>query len=253
MPKFILKNNVLNVIIGALLLMATAVEVVGIVGTLSGNADIAKVNYVYLGLQYVVGAILIVFAFVNAILTLKKGDTFNVVIINIIGNLLILGMGLILILEKDQTKFLPSTAVGISMYIEGVLLLLTNAIRKERILKTVYGIVIVTAGVIFFLYITNNILVYAITAVFFIFSLLYLIFGIVGLAKMQHGYKKLSREEEERRNQEALNLQVEAASVSSSAEEREEPKEETKPEETEEEVAQSIESAPVDENEKNGE
>lgn len=196
MNKLVFKNNVLNVILGALLMIAISFELVGLIG--SSNPDLLKFDYIGLGLKYVLGGMIIIFAIVNLYKGLSKKNGFWIAFIQTIGNAIIVTLGVILIFEKDpENKGITSSQVlGLSLYIEGIILILSSSIKKLKIYVSIVGIIVITFGVIIFFLVKSVYLVFGITALIFVLGLIFLVAGIAGLSKLQKNANKIIKENE---------------------------------------------------------
>ncbi len=176
MRKFVFKSNVLNVVVGSLLLIAGILEVIGIAG-------VDSLNYILYGLKYVVGGLVVIFSVINFLKSYKKSNGIKVNLVLIIGNVILLALGVLLIFLKSATLLSPSRVLGASFYIEGVMLILNAAIKHSNIWDTVLGIVILTLGVIIFFILQDVYIVYTLTALIIIVALIFFIIGLNALSK----------------------------------------------------------------------
>ncbi|MCR5564428.1 MAG: hypothetical protein K6F59_01350 [Gammaproteobacteria bacterium] len=184
MRRFAFRHKVLNFITAGVFIAAL---ILGIVGQV-----IEEVDYVGKGLYYIIGAICISFASINMFASFKKGNKVGGNIAVAVVNLLIIALGFILIIHRlkvsngtntytdEEFFFNPSHTLGISLYIEGIMLVIANKFNEsEKVTRTIVGILILTFGVVSFIWLKDKHL--AITFLVFI--------GLLGMYYLYVGFR----------------------------------------------------------------
>ena len=186
MRRFAFRHKVLNFITAGVFIAAL---ILGIVGQV-----VEAVDYVGKGLYYIIGAICISFASINMFASFKKNNKAGGNIAIVIINLLIIALGFILIIHRikvsngtnkytdEEFFFNPSHTLGISLYIEGIMLIIANKFNEtEKVTRTIVGILILTFGVVSFIWLKDKHL--AITFLVFI--------GLLGMYYLYVGFRPL--------------------------------------------------------------
>ncbi len=186
MRRFAFRHKVLNFITAGVFIAAL---ILGIVGQV-----VEAVDYVGKGLYYIIGAFCISFASINMFASFKKDNKKGGNIAVALVNIAIIALGFILIIHRinvsngtnkytdEEFFFNPSHTLGISLYVEGIMLIIANKFNvNEKVTRTLVGIGILTFGVVTFIWLKDKHL--AITFLVFI--------GLLGIYYLYVGFRPL--------------------------------------------------------------
>ena len=190
--KFTFRNNVLNIVVGSLFIIAVIIQFVGIFAP--------QLNYIGAALKYIIGAFTLITAGFNLGRHLTKKNKTSENIIWLLGNLAIIALGILLMfLEQEQGKewLTPSVVAGIDIYLEGVMLIVTSAIsRKTSVGSALVGILFISLGMICFFKLNDSVLIWGFTGVLFVLGLIFLFDGIFGIVNKKNQAEEDEEEEE---------------------------------------------------------
>ena len=190
--KFTFKNNILNIVIGSIFCLFVTIQIIGIF--------VPELNYIGKALKYIIGAFTLIAAGFNLGRNLRRNNKTAENIIWLIGNLIIIVLGILLMFlkqEDDKVWLTPSIVAGIDIYLEGVMLIITSTIsNKTSIASSLVGILFISLGMICFFKLVDNILIWGFTAVLLILGLIFLLDGIYGLRNNKHQKEEKPKEKD---------------------------------------------------------
>lgn len=194
MKKLLFSKYYINIIVGLLVLVASVLALIG-------KLAVPELDYISTGLYYVIGVLIIIFACFNLLVNCRKGCSKDVLILYIIINIALFIIGLLLIIAQityQIPNYTPVIALSIAIYLEGVLIILRNALYKGKLINSIIGILIITLGLVCFIFKgqIEEIIIYSIIAALFIIGLFYLIFGLLGVPKKQKTSKTKKKKHE---------------------------------------------------------
>lgn len=176
--KFTFRNNILNIVVGGIFLLASIIEIIGFF--------VPEIDYIGKGLKYIIGSFSLIVAGFNLGRHLTKKNKLSENLIWIIGDLIIVIFAILLMFLKQEEKvwLTPSIVVGIDIYLQGVMLILSSTLSNRSVLgSAIIGILLISLGMISFLKLGDQGLKYAFTFAILILGALYLLDGILGLVK----------------------------------------------------------------------
>lgn len=181
----IFKNKILNLITAGFFFVAA---ILGFIGLLWVDA----LNYIGKGVYYLVAASSVIFTIINMIASFKKKNHKAGNITIIIASLLTMVLGLILFFHQlkvdkgnasvsSEDFFLNASRVlGLSCYIEGVMLILVCKFNEEsHWARTLIGILILTFGVVTLVWLKDSYIAWTLEAILFLLGVYYLIAGLI--------------------------------------------------------------------------
>ena len=184
MGKLTFKNKILNLVTAGLFFVAAVIGLIGLLG-------VHQIDYLSVGLYYILGIGSIVFAGINMFASFKKANkkegNISIIIINLIN--VVLGLILFIHIMKvrsgnatysnDEFWFNPARVFGLVLYLEGIELVLVSKFNVTTTIKrTLLGIFFVTFGAVSFIWLKSEHISYTLDVLLFLFALYYLYVGL---------------------------------------------------------------------------
>lgn len=191
MKKITFKNNVLNAILGVVLLVAGIIELIGAFG-------VDNLDYISPVLQYVTGCLVMLFGLFNMFKTIKKTNTKGSNLLSFGINIVIMVLGFLAIIPTGSLEivFSPVNALGATIYLEGVFVVLNSSIKNEKTKRILLGIIIITIGVVVITLIKQEHIIYGLAFIMILLGLIFFISSLSGMSKSKKENKTDEKGEE---------------------------------------------------------